>query len=910
MSKPAPCVRLLTAAVILAPLAAWSQPAYLVSDLHRRPSNLNGVAPVKIENTFFQGRLFYTGFDPRFGEEPWTSDGTAEGTGMFLDLCPGPCSSSPRDFTAVGEHLYFSADDDAFGREPWMSNGTPEGTRMLRETVPGPSAFMGYTPYYAAVGERLFFATLNGDRFELWTSDGTRRGTRRLAVLPGVELPGQVSPVDAEPILLSGTDERLYFLMGDRYSRQELWTSDGTAEGTQRLILNCNECELMGHLADRLFLRRRDTRHGAEVWVSDGSPSTTRLLADSCPGSCNGDPLDFLTINGTGFFTALDGKRANASRTLFRTDGTAEGTQPALDSRRDSLIGVFNAVAWRDQVWFTSWDRLFRQGRIAMFDPADDALAVLRNGFAALGRLTTAGDHLFFVDAGARGEELWVSDGSAAGTKRMTGPFEMDYLDTGLRVLDPGTDRLFFSGFSHETGWELWTSDATPDGSTMIVEAGVDPGSSSPRGAVRLGERLLFVADLEDEEMGAFTTDGSSAGTVPHDIGAAPPGEVGRLGNKVIYSESTEDVLFQSGLWVSRGTNASTRRIHNRLFNATGFVQAGDRLFFAAELPGKEIGKELWASDGTRGGTRLVLDINPGIQPTHQIPCCANNSSPHELTALGSEVLFAAANEDFGNNVELWKSDGTPEGTVMVADLHPGPPTPYGIGELSGSHPSDLTFWNGRVYFTADDGEAGRQLWASDGTSAGTGRVADIGRGAPGSEPHGLFVLREKLYFFARRGRMEALWSSDGTAGGTVRVHDLVHRQGSSRVLSPLVVGERVFFVAVSEDLGPELWVSDGTAVGTSLVTDLRPGRRGSYPGGLTPLGNGVVFAADDGVSGRELWVSDGTEAGTTLLADVIPGPDSSSPAELFVDGSLLYFSAATPDEGRELWAVEHALEP
>ena len=899
MSKSTACVLLLFASVILASPALWSQTAYLVSDLHQQESNTDGIDP--FESVLFQDRFFYAAYDPRYGEEPWISDGTPEGTHIFLDICPGPCSSEPRNYTVIDERLFFSAGDTAFGREPWTSDGTPEGTRLLRETVRGVNPSRSFGLDYAAVGQTLFFVVRDGQRVDLWSSDGTRRGTRRVTTL------AQSNVVE----LQSGTDERLYFLLRTGYQQSELWTSDGTSEGTRQLVADCRGCSLMGNFADQLFFRREDAEHGKETWVSDGAPDGTRLLIDACPGSCGGDPLNFLKIGGFGFFTALDSERPRFSRSLFRTDGTAGGTQVALDSRSGNLIGVFNAIAGRDRIYFSTFDRQFRQGRIFTFDPADGTFSAVRSGFAALRLLSASDEHLYFVDARGTGNELWASDGTAAGTVRVAAPFETDtYLRSGILGLAPGDSRGFFAGFSQESGWELWTSDGTT--SAMLDDLGIDPGSSSPRRLTRVGDQLVFVADLEDMATGVFTTDGTSGGTMLVDVGATEPGEIGQLGDELIYGDSTDDYRYGPGLWISDGTTGGTRQLNDELIDATAFVQAGDQVFFAAEIPGPETGRELWASDGTPEGTRLVRDINPGTQPAHTLPCCGNSSSPHELTALGSEILFAAADEVFGNNVELWKSDGTPEGTVMVADICPGPPTAmYGDGEPSGSRPSDLTLWNGRVYFAANDGQVGRELWASDGTNSGTERVTNLGLDAAGSQPHDLFVLGDKLYFFARRGRSESLWSTDGTAGGTERVHRLVHRRSAtSQVASHRVVGEQVFFVSVSEGFGPELWVSDGTAAGTSLVVDLRRGRVGSYPESLTPLGDRVVFAADDGVSGRELWVSDGTVEGTMLLSDVIVGPESSSPAELFVDGALLYFSAATSTEGRELWAVEHGFEP
>src|SRR5262249_42101926 len=128
-------------------------------------------------------------------------------------------------------------------------------------------------------------------------------------------------------------------------------------------------------------------------------------------------------------------------------------------------------------------------------------------------------------------------------------------------------------------------------------------------------------------------------------------------------------------------------------------------LFFADD--GKH-GEELWRSDGTEEGTRLVLDINPGT----------GNSAPALPSALNTTAVFQGkmffAADDGRNGTELWETDGTTAGTSFVSDLNPGP---------AGSKPAALTVFNGRLYFQATAGAGGSQLFASDGTAAGTGLV-------------------------------------------------------------------------------------------------------------------------------------------------------------------------------------------
>jgi ELWxxDGT repeat protein len=99
-----------------------------------------------------------------------------------------------------------------------------------------------------------------------------------------------------------------------------------------------------------------------------------------------------------------------------------------------------------------------------------------------------------------------------------------------------------------------------------------------------------------------------------------------------------------------------------------------------------------------------------------------------ELFAVANDTLFFTA-YDSSHGRELWKSDGTTEGTVLLTDIFTG---------TGGSYPRDFTEVFGTLYFSADDGVHGRELWQSDGTAAGTFMVADLCSGACSSAPTNL----------------------------------------------------------------------------------------------------------------------------------------------------------------------------
>jgi ELWxxDGT repeat protein len=206
----------------------------------------------------------------------------------------------------------------------------------------------------------------------------------------------------------------------------------------------------------------------------------------------------------------------------------------------------------------------------------------------------------------------------------------------------------------------------------------------------------------------------------------------------------------------------------------------------------------------------------------------------------------------------------------MVKDIHPN----------GSSAPESLTDVNGTLFFIANDGTHGRELWKTDGTEAGTVLVRDINPGAGAvfnlTDPQ-LANLDGLLVFGAIDGPSGAahgqeLWRSDGTEAGTVLVKDNLPGVASGSVSSLTVMGGDAFYTSTSihETTGlndSELWRTDGTAAGTQRVRDIHP-TGSSIPGHLTASGGVLYFVAQDAVNGRELWKSDGTETGTFMVAD------------------------------------------
>lgn len=219
------------------------------------------------------------------------------------------------------------------------------------------------------------------------------------------------------------------------------------------------------------------------------------------------------------------------------------------------------------------------------------------------------------------------------------------------------------------------------------------------------------------------------------------------------------------------------------------------------------------------------------------------------------------------------------------------------------SDPTGFAQLGDRLYFAADDGVAGPELWTTDGTPAGTKLAAEIESGPGGSYPNRITLFGNRLFFQASDSvNGNELWSSDGTQDGTTLVEDIDAGSEHSAPDEFTVVGSTLFFVADTVDTGRELWKTTG--VGAEPVANIFPGVGESLPSHLTPFGGKLVFAANNPTYGLEPWISDGASGGTNYLSNIGAGAASSNPSGFTELGGKLYFSAADELTGPELWST------
>ena len=313
----------------------------------------------------------------------------------------------------------------------------------------------------------------------------------------------------------------------------------------------------------------------------------------------------------------------------------------------------------------------------------------------------------------------------------------------------------------------------------------------------------------------------------------------------------------------------------------------GDNLVFAARTP--ETGAEVWFTDGTAEGTRLLLDVNPGTA----------GSDPDDFYSDGSRVYFTATTPATGR--EVYVSDGTPAGTMLLADVRPG---------TSSSIIGGTTFiaWNGAVYFVASGMGSSYFLYRTDGTPAGTVLFDDINTNG-GSDPQYFATTDDHLYFVAFGPSGYSIYRTDGTTTTAVATPPTLRNPEDL-----VVMGDHLYFTNEEGFSNRDLWrlplaapntpeeVYDFPSRGMNLSTNTR-----TSP--IAVLGDTLlVFSAEDGTTGGpDVWVSDGTTAGTRVVLDVpeAGGFGAYTPQQFVVAAGLVFYKDENETDGIELWRTD-----
>lgn len=338
---------------------------------------------------------------------------------------------------------------------------------------------------------------------------------------------------------------------------------------------------------------------------------------------------------------------------------------------------------------------------------------------------------------GGADAELWRSDGITAQRVADIRPGSEGSSPSYLAVYN---GKLYFSASGATGGTKLWQYDS-------LAGTSLAPGSAAqagnPEELTAYGGNLYYRAFRSNIGVELWRFDGVNQ--TPIDLfpgsGSSYPQHFIQYNGQLHFNangtpgQGTELWRYNGG-----GMPTEVARIYpNNGSSPEQFAVYQGQLYFSA-YDGAH-GRELWRYNGSTAS--MAADIVPG--GTY------SSSNPSGMVVYGDKLYFAA--DDGIHGYELWSFDGT--NARMVAEINPTLDPGNGDTFLMDSSPAELTVWNDVLYFSANDGEHGRELWSYDGDRMRM--VLDINPGEYGSEVSELTVYNGQLYFSADNGYVPGL---------------------------------------------------------------------------------------------------------------------------------------------------------
>ena len=756
-----------------------------------------------------------------FSNEQWDignglylTDGTFDGTTALNALNPGghPCTVS--NFTHFNNQFWFTAHDADHGLEIWVSDGTPDGTNLFLDIIPGEE---GSAPKrLAAINDKLYFTTRISNATQIWQSDGTTAGTQ---IIHTFDIPA------AEYLWL-----RYFDKVGDRviltyqnYPQDSFFLGTITPDSSKLVLIDTfnaqGSIQFLSHdfieYKNKVYFPATRADVGRELFFIDGTNNKPQLAIDLTPGSAPSFLENLRSIGGHLFFT----NRIDSTHFLYKSDGTLNGTH-LIDSiqiqsvsseehffEKDGLLHYFNnnlkelkAVSGDSSKSVFSWD-----------------------GLNSIDEITVYQDNIYFTgyDYNIDQQIFKWNDQMPGGPKTITWPNSLDGNSGNYDFVKMNNQA--YSWTWGNSGIEIWGTAGSEE-NTLQISDGLHLQNTSNQWPLFVARDSLLVFPYYQ------------------------PGSPSRP-------------------WVSDGSFGSEKLLLNLKVDFREFSTDGEYVYFITE--GNLNGYNgLYITDGTEAGTQLLKEGISGVK--------------NWISFNG----YFYAKSKFENQTYLLKTDRTPAGTNLLA-------------EAKGLEDENLVAFKDSLFFFKMDDNNNWDLWRSDGTINGTAIAVPLGQFGC-DNPENLFVVSNKLIFWATDPVYgHEPWVSDGTINGTMILKDLnpAPERGIFRTV-PILFKDRLFFNLDTHEYGGELWVTDGTENGTHLLIDIMPGPTSSEP----DLRDAVIvdsllyFRAFTEAYGYELWQTDGSVSGTFMTDDICEGPCSSNPQNMFSfgDGRLLFRAYST----------------
>lgn len=582
-------------------------------------------------------------------------------------------------------------------------------------------------------------------------------------------------------------------------------------------------------------------------------------------------PTNFDTAFGMLYFSADDGIHG---RELWRSDGTDSGTYLIKDiNPTTGHANPHDVVKSGNFVYFIA-DNGKLGAELWRSDGTENGTVLIKDinkgsGSTYLTNMTDVNGTLFFTGGG-----FWRTTGTESETVLLTVNHNgKNYIS--LQDFVSFHDSLFFFANNPSNNTQALFKMAVTDTTAIFVKEVFGPEYAY---ADKSDNQLLVIDDIlffQGHISGIYSlwkTDGSSEGTIAiKDIVAK---RFINLDNTLFFSGYDE--VYRNEIWKSNGSAEGTVLIKdispNNVFSnilTTNILKGKVYFLYTGFANGKNT-RQVWKTDGTEEGTIPAFDF----------------TDAYEKIEGTSDYLFFRKFA-FKSGTELWKSDGTQDGTTIVKDILPG--------VYSSFYSINLEVANNTLFYAAGNAATGDELWKTNGEENSTVIVKDINTNTTtGANPAVYATYNNKLFLSATTEKDNQPWITDGTDTGTYMLKEIVpDTTGRPMFYNTCEFQDQLYFQYYLYEGGnrnfiQQIWKTDGTQKGTELVTKTD---NAHGAGQLMSADTIIFFIYSTAQYGSELWKTDAKRKHTQLVKDLSPGPADSQLKELYVYNDILYFT-------------------
>lgn len=649
-------------------------------------SSTRSLAPVDDPprlTSYFNGNIVVSNEDELFRWDGTTNNAWIRITGNAGWNCGGTISGT---YTIAGKFYFICYDYNLGGNRIFTmaSDFSYTGTGLLTGFSVTNVSALGASYYYYYIWD--------GINSDIYRTDGTVGGT--VKVLDGITSYSTVlGNVNSKTIMHSGTN--IYQTDGTLSGTSVIKTIavanttvplgsiggffyfqvDGQLFKTDAPLIGVGSTAVLspdgedfllasalGSAGGYLFFKGKTASRGIESWRIDPS-GNIQLISERNSGVANSHGTGVYNFLGSTFINSVD----DVGNMLYKLDGSLNTTKSEIKYWANPLYKdwIQSILVHNGKLYWTQFSGQ-NASELKSFSVAD--------GLKTETSIASYGSYNWQTLLGSAGNSIIFSGyltmfdhryGLSYNPQTATLTTMTGIIPKYLVKLDNNLSVISSKSITtfSNTDWEPWVTNGTIAGSTLLSDIVAGTSGSSPEILGIVNSKVLLSTSL-----GIYKTDGTAPGTtfiVQPGFSAVPVSPV-VLGNKIVFFGTT--AAEGREIWVAdeSGSNILVNIGAGAASGATymyGKNAAGTLAYFLAD--DGISGLELWKTDGTVVGTVMIKDVCVGS-------CHSKFQQLPMVEFQGKNYIWRAVdNSGTDTYSHLWSTDGSPAGTVLVKDFLP-----------------------------------------------------------------------------------------------------------------------------------------------------------------------------------------------------------------------------------------------